>query len=187
MSTVSTDLWERLSDYRIGPADAALGFTSRLARENRWSADFAERVVREYLRFCHLAVSAAHEVTPSDAVDQAWHLHLTYSRDYWQRFCPQVLGHDLHHGPTAGGPSERRRYYEQYADTLLSYEETFGQPPPADIWPAAKRRFDIDPLAFRVNAHDFLVLPRRGALLGLLVVAGVLVLSSLWLVGGWTL
>ena len=103
-------VWQALEPYRIGPPDAALTFITRLARENRWSEEFAARVIAEYKRFCFLAVTAGHEVTPSDAVDQAWHLHLTYSRDYWERFCPHVLGRDLHHGPTAGGGAEQARY-----------------------------------------------------------------------------
>ena len=85
-------------------------------------------------RFCFLAATVDHQVTPSDAIDQAWHLHLTYSRDYWERFCPAVLGRPLHHGPTAGGSAEQHRYFEQYAATLKSYEQAFGAPPPADLW-----------------------------------------------------
>ncbi|WP_443026122.1 glycine-rich domain-containing protein, partial [Sphingomonas sp. CCH9-H8] len=69
--------------------------------------------------------------TPSDAVDQAWHLHLTYTRDYWEHFCPDVLGRALHHGPTAGGADEHRRYYRQYAETLARYEAAFGIAPPS--------------------------------------------------------
>ena len=161
MSAVSSDLWQRLAAHEIGPTGASLTFAQRLARENRWSAAFAHRVIREYKRFCYLANTAGHEVTPSDAVDQAWHLHLTYSRDYWETFCPQVLGAELHHGPTAGGERERTRYYDQYAATLKSYEEAFGEPPPSDIWPGAHRRFVIDPRSVRVNPHDALILPRR--------------------------
>jgi hypothetical protein len=100
-------VWRALSHYSIGPDDAALPFAARLARENGWSADHTERVIEEYRRFCFLAVTAPHQVTPSDAVDQAWHLHLTYTRDYWERFCPDVLGRALHHGPTAGAAPSR--------------------------------------------------------------------------------
>ena len=153
-------LRDRLFAYRIGPEDAAFSFSERLSRENRWTADFASRVIREYLRFCYLAVTQGRDVTPSDAVDQVWHLHLTYSRDYWQRFCPEVLGMELHHGPTAGGQVERARYYEQYAQTLALYEDAFGEPPPPDIWSSAARRFGVDPFAFRVNPKDTFVFPR---------------------------
>ena len=150
-------LWHRLQGHQIGPADVALTFTARLAHENRWSPEFADRVIGEYKRFCYLAVRAGHEVTPSDQVDQVWHLHLTYSRDYWQLFCPEVLGCELHHGPTAGGPLERGRYFEQYAETLRSYEVVFG-PPPEDIWPAAATRFGRDPQRVRIHPSDYISL-----------------------------
>jgi hypothetical protein len=143
-----------LLDYTIGPDDAALSFPERLARENGWSAAEAERVIVEYKRFCFLAVTAGHEVTPSDAVDQAWHLHLTYSRDYWERFCPDILGRPLHHGPTAGGAGEGHRFFEQYARTLHSYERIFGESPPDDLWPDARRRFLEDPKARRIHPRD---------------------------------
>ena len=161
MRAQSTELWPKLTGYEIGPADASLTFADRLARENRWSATYAARVIEEYKRFCWLAVHAGHAVTPSDAVDQAWHLHLTYSRDYWERFCPNILGTSLHHGPTAGGETERARYYDQYAQTLASYETGFSEAAPADIWPAARRRFEIDPKAFRVNPADAMIVERR--------------------------
>lgn len=183
MSAVSTDLWQRLVAYEIGPSDASLSFPRRLARENRWSEAFTGRVLHEYKRFCYLAVAAGHEVTPSDAVDQAWHLHLTYSRDYWERFCPEVLGTPLHHGPTAGGTVERDRYYRQYAETLKAYEDAFGEPPPADIWPDARRRFRIDPLAFRVNPRDAVVVP-RWATVPLAMGAGSLLVLGAVLLGG---
>lgn len=163
-------LWDRLSFYRIGPEDAALSFAQRLARENGWSLAEAERVIGEYKRFCYLAVTTRHPVTPSDAVDQAWHLHLTYTRDYWDRFCPEILGMALHHGPTAGGSHEQQRYFEQYADTLKSYETAFGTPP-ADLWPDAARRLIEDPRARRVHPRDVLIIPRRAMWLTVAVVA----------------
>lgn len=151
-------VWAALSRYTVGPESAELSFLQRLARENGWTPAEAERVFEEYRRFCFLAVTAGHEVTPSDAVDQAWHLHLTYSRDYWERFCPDVLGRPLHHGPTAGGSAERDRFFEQYARTLKAYEATFG-PPPADLWPDAHRRLVDDPRARRVHPREAWIVP----------------------------
>lgn len=178
MSPSDDALWQRIADHRIGPGDASLTFAARLARENRWSLPHAERVIGEYRRFCYLAMTAGQEVTPSDAVDQAWHLHLTYSRDYWQTFCPEVLRADLHHGPTKGGAAERGRFYQQYAATLAAYETAFGEIPPADIWPSANRRFSVDPKGVRVNFSDGIFLERRVAL-----ALGLLVLVAGWLAG----
>lgn len=183
MSALQTDLWQRLDDYEIGPSDASLSFVDRLARENRWDADFAERVVAEYKRFCFLACTQDRDVTPSDAVDQVWHLHLTYSRDYWEIYCPEILRTELHHGPTAGGQVERERYYDQYAETLKAYEEAFGEAPPPDIWPDAGRRFLTDPKGIRVNPEDAMILSRGQVALAILAIAGPALIIG-WLLGG---
>jgi hypothetical protein len=173
-------VWLALSRYTVGPEDAALTFVERLANDNGWANGEAERVFEEYRRFCFLAATAGHEVTPSDAVDQAWHLHLTYSRDYWERFCPHVLGCALHHGPTAGGESERNRYFAQYARTLKAYETVFGTPP-ADLWPDARRRLIEDPRARRVHPRDALILPRSIVQPSLKITGlGLLCLALFW-------
>jgi len=170
-------VWKALSHYTIGPEDAALPFVVRLARENGWRPAHAERVLEEYRRFCFLAVTSGHVVTPSDAVDQAWHLHLTYTRDYWERFCPQILGRPLHHGPTAGGSAEQHRFFQHYAETLRSYERVFDSPP-ADLWPDARRRLSEDHKARRVHPRDAFIVPRRHAAIGAL-------LLGLALAAGW--
>jgi len=174
-------LWIVLREYRVGPADAALTFEARLARENGWSAAFSETVMDEYRRFLFLAVAAGHMVVPSDAVDQAWHLHLTYSRDYWDRLCGQVLAAPLHHGPTSGGAEEGGRYAHYYAETLASYERLFGALPPEKIWPSAWRRFHVDPHARRVALADVWIVPRRTLRLGA-TAAAVIALAgvALW-------
>jgi hypothetical protein len=166
-------VWIALSCYTIGPDDVALSFAQRLARENGWSGYHAERVISEYKRFCFLAATVAHAVTPSDAVDQAWHLHLSYTRDYWERFCPDVLGRPLHHGPTAGGEAEQARYFEQYAATLKSYVEIFGEAAPTDLWPKASKRLSDDPRARRVHPRDGLVVKRWA--LGMMLAATALI------------
>ncbi len=182
MSAVASDLWQRLAAYEIGPAHASLTFAQRLARENRWSHAFSDRVICEYKRFCYLAVTAGQEMTLSDAVDQTWHLHLTYTRDYWERFCPEVLGTPLHHGPTQGGADERGRFFSQYAVTLKAYEEAFARPPPEDIWPAARRRFEVDPRAARVNPADVMILPRKWGYAA--AAATALLVALVWVAGG---
>jgi hypothetical protein len=128
-------IWVALADYSIGPNDPTMNFATRLAIQNRWSRDYAARAIEEYKRFCFLAVTAGHFVAPPNAIDQVWHLHLTYSRDYWERFCPTVLGRALHHDPSEGGADHRDRHSAHYAATLMSYEHTFGRPAPVDFWP----------------------------------------------------
>ena len=102
----------RLEAMQIEPAGAERTFVVRLAQENNWTTSFSTRVLQEYGRFLYLAVTADHPVTPSDEVDQAWHLHLAYTRHYWEELCARILGRPLHHGPTAGGSAEASRYRE---------------------------------------------------------------------------
>jgi len=135
------ELHARIATLAIGPTDATLSFLQRLATENGWTTVFTSQVLTEYRRFIYLAAISDRQVTPSDAVDQAWHLHLSYTRDYWQGLCDEVLGVALHHQPTAGGASERQRFEQQYANTLVLYQREFGHPAPAGIWPSVRQRF----------------------------------------------
>ncbi|HVK02716.1 MAG TPA: hypothetical protein VM490_04545, partial [Armatimonadaceae bacterium] len=135
MNAELNPLWKRISDFTFDVPDAPLSFSRRLARENGWSPAYTRRVLDEYRRFLFLATVAAHPVTPSDAVDGAWHLHLLYTQSYWEDLCRDTLGRPLHHGPTKGGASEDVRFEDQYARTLAAYRQWFGQAPPADIWP----------------------------------------------------
>lgn len=155
-------LWTALAAMRIEPADAALSFADRLAAENGWSRPEAAAVLEEYRRFLYLAATTSDAVTPSDAVDQAWHLHLAYSRHYWDVLCGEIIGRPLHHGPTAGGAAEAARYRDQYRATLAAYRAAFGTEPPPEIWPPAERRFAV--WARRIDLDRSIVVPRRPTL-----------------------
>lgn len=72
-------LYERICEFELDEPGVELTFGSRLARANGWSEQFANRVIDEYKKFAFLAVAAGHPVCPSDEVDEAWHLHLTYT------------------------------------------------------------------------------------------------------------
>ncbi len=154
------ELWNKLESFRIGTGTEALSFVSRVARENRWTPQFAMRVYREYLRFLYLAASTDHAVTPSDAVDQVWHLHLCYTDSYWNELCPNVLERPLHHGPTRGGTQEDLRYDDQYRATLASYRTHFDTNPPEDIWPSPKVRFDPGNRFTRLNEKEVFIVRR---------------------------
>ncbi|AOG00590.1 hypothetical protein BSY18_449 [Blastomonas sp. RAC04] len=159
MGTIDDSIWRALDAMRIEPAGASLTFTKRLARENGWSRRHAAAVVEEYKRFLYLAATGTSPVTPSDQVDQAWHLHLAYTHHYWGELCARIIGRPLHHGPTAGGGAEGRKYRSHYAQTLARYRDTFGAEPPAEIWPAAELRFGTR-YQWVDRSRNF-VLPRR--------------------------
>ena len=149
MNPEHAELYQRIRGFPLDRPEHSLSFTDRLAVENGWSRAYAERVVEEYRKFAFLAIAAGHSVTPSDAVDQAWHLHLTYTRSYWDHFCKNVLQTPLHHGPTIGGRQERQKFAEWYRRTRESYRRFFKVQAPADIWPDEAIRFgDLGGIGF---------------------------------------
>ncbi len=159
MKTEHADLLQRLEKFSLDCSDASFPFSSRLAKENRWSLAYSHRVIEEYKRFVFLAVAAGHPVSPSESVDEAWHLHLTYSQSYWKEFCPQVLRMPLHHQPTKGGLVEKVKFEDWYAGTLQSYRTFFGEPP-ADIWPSPAKKAAQRNHFVRVDLEKNWVLPK---------------------------
>lgn len=153
------ELWDRLQAFALDEIDAHAPFSARLAREQGWSRAFARQVIEEYKKFLYLGCVGEHPVTPSEQVDAAWHLHMIYTRSYWNDLCPRVLGRPFHHGPSKGGAKEQRKFHDWYERTLRAYEACFGYKPPADIWPAAGERFATRARWVDLNTHW--VIPKR--------------------------
>lgn len=160
MELEQAQLYQRLQTFCLDDSNAVFPFSKRLARENRWSVQYAQRVIAEYKKFAFLAVVAGHPVTPSDQVDQVWHLHLLYTYSYWEEFCPKILQTPLHHGPTRGGKSENNKFNDWYSQTLASYTTFFGETPPNDIWPPPHIRFGRDIHFARVNTQQNWIFPK---------------------------
>jgi hypothetical protein len=133
------ELWQRLAQHDFEP-DTPLNFTRRLARDHGWTLAEARSAVDAYRCFCFLAVVSSTPVTPSEIVDEVWHQHLIYSRDYWTIWCGEKLRAPLHHDPTPGGPEAQMIYRRQYAETLALHERFFGPSSP-ELWPATHARF----------------------------------------------
>lgn len=123
-----------LSDMPIEPPEAGTRFELALALKLGWNVGFSERVTREYRRFLYLAATAGFEVTPSQYVDEAWHLHLA-SPHYRDVLCNRILGRPLEHRPGDGTPEDDARCARQYEETLALYERVFKEPAPSEIWP----------------------------------------------------
>jgi hypothetical protein len=155
-----SELWQRLQQFQLDDPQASLPFSLRLARENGWSRHYATRVIAEYKKFCYLALESSGDVTPSDAVDQAWHLHLVYTRSYWDDFCRNILRQELHHNPTRGGREQGDKYRGDYAGTLERYQQIFGIRPPEDIWPSVAERFANAGAFRRVDTSLSWILPK---------------------------
>ena len=142
MRTFNKDLWEKIKEFQLDDCNASLPFSKRLARDNNWSHEYADKAIAEYKKFIYLVANTRNQLTPSDQVDQVWHLHLLYTDSYWNKLCKSTLGFKLHHIPTKGGVVEQERFKTQYEETLRLYQETFGYEPNPKVWPSVKRRFE---------------------------------------------
>ncbi len=126
-------LWERIIAHRLDGTVGSAPYSVKLAQAEGWTAQHTARVIEEYRRFVYLTQVADTQMTPSEPVDRAWHMHLTFTRNYWDEFCAKVLGKPLHHDPCAGD-EDMPRYRVQYQQTMALYEQEFGARPPRDIW-----------------------------------------------------
>lgn len=137
------ELWDKIKEFELDDPNSAFCFSQRLARENNWSIEYTIRTIHEYKKFIYMLCIAEHSLTPSDQVDQVWHLHLIYTQSYWKEMCQDILKREIHHGPTKGGNTESEKYSDLYEKTLLLYQREFQREAPSDIWPSSSKRFKM--------------------------------------------
>lgn len=160
MSLDQMKLWKDIQKFSIDKPDVDLPFSRRISRDNQWSDLYTQRAIEEYKRFIFLAMVLHQGVTPSDAVDQIWHCHLTYTHSYWNELCAVVLKQPLHHCPSRGGAEQNVFFRQAYENTLASYRHFFAQHPPADIWPEPEVRFSPTIQFQRINVSAHWILPK---------------------------
>lgn len=141
MNAAELSLWTKINDFQLDVPGDEFTFSARVARENGWSKKYTQRVIQEYKKFIYLCCFSEQGVTPSDPVDQVWHLHLTCTKSYWIDFCQNTLGKEIHHNPTKGGVKEARKFSNYYEHLKEIYRYHFENDPPLDIWQPANIRF----------------------------------------------
>ncbi len=156
LSENENNLWQAILNFPLDIATAKLKFSDRLARENNWSQAYTKNVIAEYRKFLFLCcvTPKGKMVTPSDAVDMAWHLHLTYTKSYWKDLCEKTLKQEIHHNPTEGGMAENQKFENCYEHTFALYYEKFGTKPPENIWLDSQQRFKPDKF-IRINTTNY--------------------------------
>lgn len=125
-------LWELIEKYPLPFGPEYLNY------KLKWDFDYGALALREYKKFAFLALLSNTEVTPSEPIDEVWHLHILHTVDYavFARKC----GRFLHHSP--GMPSGRPQFNRQYIHTHALYEKVFAAAPPASIWPIHRPRIE---------------------------------------------
>jgi hypothetical protein len=181
MTKHEKQLWEKISQFDFNDGGNDFKFSDRLARENNWSLDYAKKVIEEYKKFLFLCCNTTTGVTPSDQVDQAWHLHLTYTKSYWIDLCKNTLEKEIHHNPTKGGSSEVSKFDYWYSQTKEDYKTIFEINPPIEIWPNNKNRFnDID--FKRINTTRNWIIKKPSLKQKSILLTSLVVFTSLFLI-----
>lgn len=140
MTSSEIERWKRIEEFELDDLESTFSFSDRLARENDWPMEYCLRAILEYKKFIFLICCSSKPLTPSDEIDQVWHLHLLYTHSYWIDFCQETLKCKIHHGPTKG-KVQQPLFKDQYQSTLDFYFEKFEINPPVDIWPKTEKRF----------------------------------------------
>ncbi|MCT2563497.1 glycine-rich domain-containing protein [Chryseobacterium herbae] len=127
-------LWGRIQSFSLDASDADFPFSKKLAKEERWTLDFTQKAIKEYKKFVYLCCVLPNGASPSETVDKVWHMHLIYTQNYWEEFCPNILKRKLHHHPSKGGFKENGKHRNWFSETMKSYQEIFQQEAPREIW-----------------------------------------------------
>lgn len=136
-------LWSRIQDFSMDAPGVDFPFSKKLAKEESWSLDFARKAIEEYKKFVYLCCILPHGASPSKIVDKVWHMHLIYTQNYWEEFCPHILKRALHHHPSKGGYAEKERHQNWFEDTLAGYRQVFQQEAPEEIWKEIKKKSKV--------------------------------------------
>lgn len=73
---------------------------NRLIKEKGWLKEEAAEIVELYKRFLflHKKYGDQYQLAPSPEMDEVWHAHILYTKDY-NEHCMQLYGKFLHHQP----------------------------------------------------------------------------------------
>lgn len=141
MALSQPDLWSAILnhvlphraqfDVTAEPPRNMTSFEDCLRREGDWTDTAANQITMEYRKFLYLKAVQGGVLTPSEVVDQAWHLHRCFPEAY-RRFCAEVAGQDIPH--QRGIPKAQAD--SSYARLLAAYVREFDQTPSVEIWPS---------------------------------------------------
>lgn len=135
-------LWNKIEAFPLDSPTAVLPFSAKLAEQNGWDPAFTKLAIYEYRRFLYLCTVNNSVVTPSKVIDIVWHLHLTYTRSYWDDLCRDTLGKKIHHSPSDGSETDAAKYNAAYKQTLRNYTHHFHSVAPKEIWTSSTQTAD---------------------------------------------
>jgi len=128
---LNSELWKSIESFNLDYPVSEYGFSTRLAEENEWTANFAAGAIIEYKKFMFLAATSEYMVSPSEIVDVVWHQHLVFTQSY-NALC-NILGRKIDHIPSTRNKTEFDKFKQARERTSKYYSEVFGEQP-AIFW-----------------------------------------------------
>lgn len=107
----------------------------RLIKKGLFNESDIGEAIREYRKFMTmLRLGYENLVMFSPEVDEVWHTHIIFTRQY-SNFCEEVFGHYVHHQPVSPGmiTSESKEAVEAF---LTAYKGVFGAS--SSLWSSEK-------------------------------------------------
>ncbi|KAJ3163791.1 hypothetical protein HDU88_006284 [Geranomyces variabilis] len=114
-------------------------------------------VITEYLKFLYIKYHCndwnANIFSPSQIIDEVWHLHILDTRNYHKDIVA-LCGHAVEHNPE--GPYDAEQQEVRYAATVAVYHGLFGCVPDSArvIWPLASARRGFEHLKLDRHVHE---------------------------------
>ena len=125
------ELWAKIRDHRFPDLPDGTSFEDYQKKRTRMSAKGTMLALFEYRCFLYLSAISSDELVPSTTVAEIWKVHMNHTVEYWDYFCPEILGQELLYVPRKQRDLKKQRYLK----TLALYEAEFGDPAPRYIWP----------------------------------------------------
>lgn len=101
----------------------------RLIDREKWSQEAAKEAVRRYKNFLILLLKYPQEtLAPALDIDEAWHNHILFTREYSDD-CQKIFSGYLHHSPSRNsGPEEKQKMEDAQLRTSDLYIQEFNEP-----------------------------------------------------------
>jgi len=128
-SEINTEAVEKIDKISF-PKD----FLQILCQKLLISPEVAVTLLTEYKKFLLMSIISQFPIAPSGFVDEVWHLHMLFTREYLET-CKNLKGNVIVHVPLIeNSVSEKENLQEFYQKTVQLYEKTFGKREEA-CWP----------------------------------------------------
>lgn len=103
------------------------GMIARLQDKERLTEEEARVLFQDMLRFLFLCGTQNQVLSPSEAIDQAWHHFILFTQDY-RKFCQQFFGKFIDHQPFSRAERAVKQMAREMRDrTLALATAVFGE------------------------------------------------------------